>query len=257
MVMAGGDGNASSTKLLVEVGPRLSFESAVSSNAKSVCRASGLDSVTRLEVRAMQTLLRRCMPTYAGWMCERRFAQPIKSCSKRASSVNHFCHHGRNAKSTTCGIRTCERSFACPVAGQYTVSSLLSFPSPSRHYSALTPLPPPPPFSTLLIALLVLGLVVSIASFRCVAVFISFDEFPVQSVCLPLSPCARVRLGARLYFHAFLREMNAKRPMFPVRVLQQISRRFLVTSERPLGEAGKACFLGLVHDRMTEMEYTE
>lgn len=37
--------------LLVEVGPRLSFESATSSNAKSICRASGIDGVTRLEVR--------------------------------------------------------------------------------------------------------------------------------------------------------------------------------------------------------------
>lgn len=36
--------------LLVEVGPRLSFESAVSSNAKSICRASGVDGVTRFEV---------------------------------------------------------------------------------------------------------------------------------------------------------------------------------------------------------------
>lgn len=36
--------------LLVEVGPRLSFESAVSSNAKSICRASCVDGVTRLEV---------------------------------------------------------------------------------------------------------------------------------------------------------------------------------------------------------------
>ncbi|CAN0169952.1 unnamed protein product, partial [Laminaria digitata] len=39
-----------SNYLLVEVGPRLSFESAVSSNAKSVCRASCVDGVTRLEV---------------------------------------------------------------------------------------------------------------------------------------------------------------------------------------------------------------
>lgn len=38
-------------RVLVEVGPRLSFESAVSSNAKSVCRASGVEGVTRLEVR--------------------------------------------------------------------------------------------------------------------------------------------------------------------------------------------------------------
>ncbi|CAM9371456.1 unnamed protein product [Pylaiella littoralis] len=36
--------------LLVEVGPRLSFESAISSNAKSICRASGIDGVTRLEI---------------------------------------------------------------------------------------------------------------------------------------------------------------------------------------------------------------
>eukprot|EP00903_Cladosiphon_okamuranus_P019183 g17645.t1 len=41
---------ASKNLLLVEVGPRLSFESAVSSNAKSICRASGVDGVTRLEV---------------------------------------------------------------------------------------------------------------------------------------------------------------------------------------------------------------
>ncbi|CAM9659939.1 unnamed protein product, partial [Ectocarpus fasciculatus] len=47
-----GEEGADSSKsvLLVEVGPRLSFESAVSSNAKSVCRASGIDGVTRLEV---------------------------------------------------------------------------------------------------------------------------------------------------------------------------------------------------------------
>lgn len=42
---------SSKNALLVEVGPRLSFESAVSSNAKSICRASGVDGVTRLEVR--------------------------------------------------------------------------------------------------------------------------------------------------------------------------------------------------------------
>lgn len=36
--------------LLVEVGPRLSLESAVSSNAKSICQACGIDSITRFEV---------------------------------------------------------------------------------------------------------------------------------------------------------------------------------------------------------------
>ena len=39
----------------MEVGPRLSFESAVSSNAKSICRASGVDGVTRLEVNLGDT----------------------------------------------------------------------------------------------------------------------------------------------------------------------------------------------------------
>ncbi|CAM9966143.1 unnamed protein product, partial [Hapterophycus canaliculatus] len=42
--------DSSKNLLLVEVGPRLSFESAVSSNAKSICRASGIESVTRLEI---------------------------------------------------------------------------------------------------------------------------------------------------------------------------------------------------------------
>lgn len=44
-------GEGSKNFLLVEVGPRLSFESAISSNAKSICRASGIDGVTRLEVK--------------------------------------------------------------------------------------------------------------------------------------------------------------------------------------------------------------
>lgn len=44
-------GATAGATLLVEVGPRLSFESAVSSNVKSMCRASGIDGVTRLEVR--------------------------------------------------------------------------------------------------------------------------------------------------------------------------------------------------------------
>lgn len=48
---------ASKNLLLVEVGPRLSFESAISSNAKSICRASGIDGVTRLEVGARQARL--------------------------------------------------------------------------------------------------------------------------------------------------------------------------------------------------------
>ncbi|CAM9462984.1 unnamed protein product [Ascophyllum nodosum] len=53
---AGGVGNDESNEkntrrsCLLEVGPRLSFESAVSSNAKSICRACGLDGITRLEV---------------------------------------------------------------------------------------------------------------------------------------------------------------------------------------------------------------
>ncbi|CAM9146490.1 unnamed protein product [Scytosiphon promiscuus] len=42
--------DSSKNLLLVEVGPRLSFESAVSSNAKSICRASGIEGVTRLEI---------------------------------------------------------------------------------------------------------------------------------------------------------------------------------------------------------------
>lgn len=47
---AGGGEERSGNKLIVEVGPRLSFESAVSSNAKSICRASGVEGVTRFEV---------------------------------------------------------------------------------------------------------------------------------------------------------------------------------------------------------------
>jgi phosphoribosylformylglycinamidine synthase len=35
---------------VVEVGPRLSFETAFSSNAKSICKAAGLPSVVRLEL---------------------------------------------------------------------------------------------------------------------------------------------------------------------------------------------------------------
>lgn len=46
----------SKNSLLVEVGPRLSFESAISSNAKSICRASGIDGVTRLEVGGRKRL---------------------------------------------------------------------------------------------------------------------------------------------------------------------------------------------------------
>jgi phosphoribosylformylglycinamidine synthase len=42
--------NSSSSAAVVEVGPRLSFESAISSNAKSICRASGLSSISRVEV---------------------------------------------------------------------------------------------------------------------------------------------------------------------------------------------------------------
>jgi phosphoribosylformylglycinamidine synthase len=41
---------ADSSAAVVEVGPRLSFESAISSNAKSICRASGLSSISRVEV---------------------------------------------------------------------------------------------------------------------------------------------------------------------------------------------------------------
>lgn len=37
----------------------------------------------------------------------------------------------------------------------------------------------------------------------------------------------------------------------------QISRRFLATSARPLSDVERARFIGLVHDRMTEMEYPE
>ncbi|CAM9733477.1 unnamed protein product, partial [Choristocarpus tenellus] len=51
-VVAAGEGGGKGGKhtSLLEVGPRLSFESAVSSNAKSICRASGLEGVSRLEV---------------------------------------------------------------------------------------------------------------------------------------------------------------------------------------------------------------
>lgn len=36
----------------------------------------------------------------------------------------------------------------------------------------------------------------------------------------------------------------------------EVSRRFLLTSSRPLTEAEKLAFAGLVHDRMTEEVYT-
>ncbi|KAG5190290.1 CobB/CobQ-like glutamine amidotransferase domain-containing protein [Tribonema minus] len=45
----GSDATASSSSI-VEVGPRLSFESALSSNARAICRASGLACVSRVEV---------------------------------------------------------------------------------------------------------------------------------------------------------------------------------------------------------------
>ena len=35
----------------------------------------------------------------------------------------------------------------------------------------------------------------------------------------------------------------------------QVSRRFLVSSARPLSDAERGAFVALVHDRMTEMEY--
>ena len=35
----------------------------------------------------------------------------------------------------------------------------------------------------------------------------------------------------------------------------EVSRRFLLTSSRPLTDAEKAAFAGLVHDRMTEEVY--
>lgn len=38
---------------------------------------------------------------------------------------------------------------------------------------------------------------------------------------------------------------------------KQISRRFLVSSERELTTEEKEALLALVHDRMTEMEYPE
>ena len=37
----------------------------------------------------------------------------------------------------------------------------------------------------------------------------------------------------------------------------EVSRRYLLTSSRPLTEAEKVAFAGLVHDRMTEELYTK
>lgn len=37
----------------------------------------------------------------------------------------------------------------------------------------------------------------------------------------------------------------------------QVSRRFLVSSARPLSDSERAAFVALVHDRMTEMEYSK
>ena len=37
----------------------------------------------------------------------------------------------------------------------------------------------------------------------------------------------------------------------------EVSRRFLLTSSRPLTEAEKTAFAGLVHDRMTEEVYVK
>lgn len=37
----------------------------------------------------------------------------------------------------------------------------------------------------------------------------------------------------------------------------EVSRRFMATSARPLSDDERASFLALVHDKMTEMEYSE
>ncbi|CAM9426268.1 unnamed protein product, partial [Phaeothamnion confervicola] len=74
------------------------------------------------------------------------------------------------------------------------------------------------------------------------------------------APGAVYEVGPRLSFESAL-SSNAKSICRASGIPQvrrmEVSRRFLVASARPLAAAERAAFLALVHDRMTEMEYTE